>query len=146
MTLSCSTSPALPAAWRALLRVHACAARAVDSQLQAELGLTLTDSLVLEALATSTEGHVRPVDLAAVAGMTPSGMTRLLSGLEHAGLVCRTACPNDRRVMHAQLTAEGRRMADKATELQAAVAQESLTTLSPSEQQQLHDLLARLLP
>jgi len=40
--------------------------------------------------------------------LTPSGITRLLQGLEDAGLVERASCATDRRVTYAQLTDAGR--------------------------------------
>jgi DNA-binding MarR family transcriptional regulator len=40
--------------------------------------------------------------------LTPSGITRLLEGLENAGLVERAACASDLRITYAQLTDAGR--------------------------------------
>jgi DNA-binding MarR family transcriptional regulator len=40
--------------------------------------------------------------------LTPSGITRLLRGLEDAGLVERASCATDLRVTYAQLTDAGR--------------------------------------
>lgn len=51
---------------------------------------------------------MRRVDLAERLILTASGVTRLLDGLEEAGLVERAACASDRRVTYAVLTEAGR--------------------------------------
>ena len=50
---------------------------------------------------------MRRVDLAEQVLLTPSGVTRLLDGLERAGFVDRGACESDRRVVYAVLTDVG---------------------------------------
>lgn len=50
---------------------------------------------------------MKRVDLARRLVLSPSGITRLLEGLERAGLVERTACSSDLRVAYAQLTDAG---------------------------------------
>jgi DNA-binding MarR family transcriptional regulator len=46
-------------------------------------------------------------DLAAAVLLSKSGLTRLVDRMERAGLVCRTACPADRRGTFAALTTHG---------------------------------------
>ena len=70
-------------------------------------GLTLNDYEVLLHLARATERRLRRVDLAEKLLLTPSGITRLLEGLERCGYVERVACESDARVSYAQLTEEG---------------------------------------
>jgi DNA-binding MarR family transcriptional regulator len=94
-------------AWERLLRANAAATRDMNAQLEREHGLTLNDFEVLHALARAPERRLRPVDLAERVVLTPSGITRLLAGLERAGLVSRATCPTDRRVSYAVLTDEG---------------------------------------
>jgi DNA-binding MarR family transcriptional regulator len=50
---------------------------------------------------------MRRVDLAEQVLLTPSGITRLLDGLERSGLVERGSCDTDRRVVYAVLTDAG---------------------------------------
>jgi DNA-binding MarR family transcriptional regulator len=50
---------------------------------------------------------MRRVDLAEQVLLTPSGITRLLDGLERGGLVERGSCDTDRRVVYAVLTDAG---------------------------------------
>jgi DNA-binding MarR family transcriptional regulator len=90
-----------------LLRVHAALTRELSTRLEAEHGLTINDYEVLLRLATAPDRRLKRVELAASIVLTPSGITRLLDGLEAVGLVERAACASDRRVTYAVLTDEG---------------------------------------
>jgi DNA-binding MarR family transcriptional regulator len=113
MTTKTRTSPAprvargVPAAWLRLLRAHATLTRQMDANLQAAHGLTINDFEVLVALARAPDRRMRRVDLAGHILLTQSGITRLLQGLERAGLVERADCPTDGRVVYAQITDRG---------------------------------------
>src|SRR5205809_7632285 len=87
--------------WIAFLRSHAAITRELSAQLQREHGLTLNDYEVLLHLSQAEDGRLRRVDLAERVLLTASGITRLLEGLERAGLVCKETCPSDARVSHA---------------------------------------------
>ena len=95
------------ATWARLLRAHAALASSLNAQLSAEHGLTINDYEVLLRLARAEEQMMRRVDLAAQVLLTPSGITRLLEGLERAGLVDRAECETDARVKYAHLTEAG---------------------------------------
>ena len=99
-------SPALRA-WAQLLRGHAATTRLLSAELQ-EHGLTINDYEALALLAEAEGGRLKRVELARRLVLTPSGVTRLLEGLEAAGLVERATCPADLRVVYAQLTGAGR--------------------------------------
>jgi DNA-binding MarR family transcriptional regulator len=94
-------------AWIRFLRAHAALTRELSAELVADHGLTLNDYEVLLHLARAPERRMRRVDLAESVLLTASGITRLLEGLEHAGLVERVLCDSDRRVAYAQLTGAG---------------------------------------
>ena len=94
-------------AFAALLRAHAAATRRLNAQLAADHGLTISDFEVLLRLAAAPDRRMRRVDLAQQVVLTASGITRLLDGLERAGLVEREACSFDRRVVYAVLTDAG---------------------------------------
>jgi len=96
-------------AWVALLHAHTALTRSFNADLQATHGLTVTDFEVLRHLDGEDEGRMRRVDLAQRVGLTPSGITRLLDGLEKAGLVAKASCPSDARVTYAQITAAAAR-------------------------------------
>jgi len=99
-------SPALRA-WAQLLRGHAAATRLLSAELS-EHGLTINDYEALLLLSQAEDGRLKRVDLARRLVLTPSGVTRMLEGLEAAGLVERAACSSDLRVVYAQLTELGR--------------------------------------
>jgi DNA-binding MarR family transcriptional regulator len=58
-------------------------------------------------LARSPGRRLRMSDLAAQTALTPSGLTRAIDRLVDAGLVCRHACPEDRRGAFAALSQDG---------------------------------------
>jgi DNA-binding MarR family transcriptional regulator len=93
--------------WVALLRAHATSIRRFNAELVSEHGLTLNDYEVLLRLSRAEDRRLRRVDLAEQVLLTPSGITRLLDGLERAGFVERASCEADARVTYAQLTDEG---------------------------------------
>jgi DNA-binding MarR family transcriptional regulator len=80
----------------------------MSAQLVAEHGLTINDYECLLYLARAEEGRMRRVDLAEQLILTPSGVTRLLDGLERAGWVERASCASDRRVAYAVISDTGR--------------------------------------
>ena len=80
-------------AWRLFLRSHSTITRRLDADLIAAHGLTLRDFEVLIYLSRAPEGRMRPSDLTDMVILTRSGVTRLLAGLEEAGLVRRDTCP-----------------------------------------------------
>ena len=97
----------IPPAWPRFVRAHAAIMGTMDAHLQAAHGLTVNDYEVLLALARAPERRMRRVDLAGQVLLTQSGITRLLQGLERAGLVERASCDTDRRVVYACLTDDG---------------------------------------
>ncbi|HZO48930.1 MAG TPA: MarR family transcriptional regulator, partial [Gaiellaceae bacterium] len=101
-------SPQALAAWVAFLRGHAALTRALNAQLVAEHGLTINDYEVLLRLSQAPEQRLKRVELAQSVLLTPSGITRLLDGLEAAGWVEKASCPGDARVTYAVLTDAGR--------------------------------------
>ena len=101
-------------AWQRLMRAYATTTRLLSAQLQEEHGLTLNDYEALLVLSRAEGGRMKRVDLARNLMLTPSGITRLLQGLEDAGLVERAACATDLRVTYAQLTDAGREKLEAA--------------------------------
>jgi DNA-binding MarR family transcriptional regulator len=136
---------AAPRAWTRLLRAHAATARRLSANLQAEHGLAINDFEALELLARADGRRLKRVDLARGLGLTPSGVTRLLEGLEEAGLVARASCPADLRVTYAELTDEGAERLEAAACAHVASIRAVLEEhLSDEEIEHLADLLGRL--
>ena len=98
-----------------LLRAQAVTTRLLSAELQSAHGLTLNDYEALVVLSSAPDQRLKRVDLAKRLLLTPSGVTRLLEGLEHTGLVERATCPTDLRVTYAQLTDAGREKLDAAS-------------------------------
>jgi DNA-binding MarR family transcriptional regulator len=94
-------------AFARLLHAHASLTRRLSAQLEAEHGLTISDYEVLLRLSRAPERRLKRCELAESVLLTPSGITRLLDGLEATGLVGRAQCEGDRRVTYAVLTDEG---------------------------------------
>src|SRR3954453_19021889 len=107
-------------AWTRLLRAHAATTRRLSAELQADHGLTINDYEALLVLSRAEGGQLKRVDLARTLVLTPSGITRLLQGLEHAGLVERASCDTDQRVSYAQLTNAGRKRLEQASKSHVA--------------------------
>lgn len=82
--------------------------RALAPGIESELGLGGLAFEVLVRLERSPGSYLRMTDLAAQTGLTPGGLTRTIDRLVAAGLVCRQACPSDRRGAFAALTPLGR--------------------------------------
>lgn len=132
-------------AWARLLRAHACAKREVSTHLQTEHGLTINDYECLLLLSQAENGEMRRVDLATELMLTPSGVTRLLDGLQNAGYVCNQACPADARVKYAVLTDEGRRKLGEASASHLGAVTELFgERFSDEELELLANLLGRL--
>lgn len=70
-------------------------------------GLSLVEFEVLMRLARSPEHQLRMSDLAAQTSLSTSGVTRVVDRMERSGLLCRRACPEDRRSSFAVVTSAG---------------------------------------
>jgi DNA-binding MarR family transcriptional regulator len=128
-----------------LLHAHGSLMRTVESRLLAEHGLSANDFETLLHLSHAENGALRRIDLAERLRLTPSGVTRLLDGLESAGLTDRQDCASDARVTYAVITAAGRDALAAAARTHAAVCEELIGAhLSPEQLDDLAALLGRL--
>jgi DNA-binding MarR family transcriptional regulator len=101
-------------AWINFLRAHAAVTRQFNAELLATHDLTINDFDVLAQLSRAPEQALKRVDLAERVLLTPSGITRLLKGLEEAGYVSNRPCAEDARVTYAVLTPKGKRKLEQA--------------------------------
>jgi DNA-binding MarR family transcriptional regulator len=132
-------------AWTRFLRAHSAVTRELEPQLADEHRLTLSDFDVLVQLAQAPGRRMRPVDLARAVLLTRSGVTRLVHGLERAGLVERVPSPDDRRGRLVQLTAAGRDVLRRASRTHLAGVRERFADrFDDDELRTLSDLLGRL--
>lgn len=89
------------------MRAHSVLRRELDAEVLRPRGLTINDFEALMHLSRAHEQRLRRVDLVERLMLTPSGITRLLEGLEEAGLVENVHCESDARVTWARLTENG---------------------------------------
>lgn len=131
--------------WVAFMRAHSAITHQLNTELLSAHGLTLNDYEVLLRLSHSPDGMMRRVDLAESVVLTASGITRLLDGLERAGLVEKASCSVDARVSYAKLTASGQRRLDEAAVTHLAGLDELFTSRYTAEElDYLAELLGRL--
>ena len=118
------------------------ATRRVRGRLGDSEELSLSQYHLLEPL---IEGERLAIcELALAAGVSAPTATRMLTGLERAGLVERTPCDVDRRVVHVVLTDDGR---DRVLAARARGEQrraEIFASLSAGERREAARLLERL--
>jgi DNA-binding MarR family transcriptional regulator len=132
-------------AWVRLLRTHAALKRTFNTQLLADHGLTVNDYEALLLLSHEPDARLKRVVLAERLQLTPSGVTRLLDGLEASGFVGKASCASDARVTYAVLTDEGREKLREASCSHVAAVQALFgERLDDAELERLGDLLGRL--
>jgi DNA-binding MarR family transcriptional regulator len=132
-------------AWIQFLRSHAAVTRELSGRLEAQHGLSLRDYDVLVQLYRAPGRRLRRIDLARTVLLSPSGVTRLLDGLERAGWVAKDQCASDARVSYAVLTESGVAKFEEARGQHLADIQEVFgSRFSPEECERLEELLGRL--
>lgn len=111
--------------WRDLAALHAAVASALETRLQEEHGLGMSEFEVLEELATC-ERQCRGADLPCVVNLSQSATSRLVARMEKNGLVERSLCQDDRRGIFVSLTAAGRERYEQAKPTHRAVLTEMM--------------------
>src|SRR5687767_5769342 len=89
------------------MRAHTVLRRTLEADVLQPRGLTLNDFEALMHLAEAEEGRLRRIDLSERLMLSPSGVTRLLDGLQASGLIANVHCESDARVTWARLTDDG---------------------------------------
>jgi len=127
--------------WVILARCYATYAKAIAGKVQ-EYGLTTPQFGTLEALY-----HLGPLSLGELAEklLVPGGnVTYVMDRLEDQGLVYRFRRPDDRRVIQAKLTEEGRELVAEVFPGHASYIEHLSRHLTTEEQQEAADLLKTL--
>jgi len=132
-------------AWRGLLETHARVTRALDAEMRAAHGLSVSSYEVLMFLADAPGRRLRMAEIADRVLLSRSGLTRLVDRLEAAGYVTRCAAEDDGRGAYAELTDAGlaKLQAARKTHLDG-VRRHFLTHLSEPEQAALGAVWARV--
>lgn len=131
--------------WTRFLRAHAALTRELSGRLETAHGLSLRDYDVLVQLYAAPDRRMRRIDLARTVILSPSGITRLLEGLERAGWVEKHACESDARVTWAVLTDAGARTFEEASVQHRRDVEELFSSrFNDEERDRLAELLGRL--
>jgi MarR family transcriptional regulator, 2-MHQ and catechol-resistance regulon repressor len=86
--------------------------------------LSAVEFEVLMRLARSPGHRLRMTDLAGQTSLSTSGVTRVVDRMDRDGLVCREACPSDRRSSFAVITPAGRQRLDEVLPGHLALVQQ----------------------
>ncbi len=139
-----TSSPEITAFAR-LMRAQALLRRELQTEVLSPHGLTINDFECILHLSREEGLRLRRIDLAERLTLSPSGVTRLLDGLQAAGLVEKALCSSDARVTYAVLTDAGVAMLEELradhVELLRSLFRDSL---GDDEIAQLSELLGRL--
>jgi MarR family transcriptional regulator, 2-MHQ and catechol-resistance regulon repressor len=128
--------------WLVLWKAYK-AMEAIDKRSIASLGLGgISDFAILEILL-----HKGPTPVNTIGkkvGLTSGSITTAVDRAETRGWVKRVAHPNDRRVIHIELTESGREIIDSSMQQHAQVLENAADVLSAEERQTLVGLLKKL--
>lgn len=128
-----------------ILRLQDVILRAVDAAL-ARHGLRYPAYAVLATLrANGPPFRMSPSRLKDTLLLTSGGTSNLLARLEKKGWIRRFSDPLDRRGVIVELTEDGRRLADRAMVDHAEVERDLVNMFSMDEQNDLAEMLSRML-
>jgi DNA-binding MarR family transcriptional regulator len=134
-------------AWIGLLETHKRLTRALDAELEAEHGLTLSALEALGRLAAADGRRLRLSVLAAGCGLSLSRISRIIDALQARRLVERQAVPGDARAVEAHLSAAGLELVRRAQCSHfAAVQRRFFEQLSDEEVASLAGIFSRFVP
>ena len=102
-------------------------------------------SLIVTLRRSGAPFALRPTDLYRESLLTSGAITNRIDRVEQQGLVRRRQDPSDGRAMVVQLTAAGRRLADKAAEIHFRALAETFGSLSRRDCAELNAALAKLM-
>lgn len=134
-------------AWIGLLETHKRLTRALDAELEAQYGLSLSALEALGRLARADQRKLGLSALAAACSLSLSRISRIIDALEARGLVERCAVDSDARAVRAALTDDGLALVRKAQCSHFASVQRSFFEhLSDEEIASLAAVFARFQP
>jgi DNA-binding MarR family transcriptional regulator len=137
-----TTDPAVAEVLDAFGELTAAQRRLRGRDAHAPGGLSFAQLRVLTVL--DEEDGVPAGRLAERAGVTPATVTGMLDILEEQGVVTRVRSKDDRRVVLARLTEDGRRLRDRRRAEVRRVFEDALATLDPADLAAAPRVLRRL--
>jgi DNA-binding MarR family transcriptional regulator len=131
--------------WRTWVLLNAELTAALQRQMQAEAGLSISDYEVLVHLTDAPEGRIRVTELAALLQWERSRVSHHVTRMERRGLVERVECVDDARGAFVAITGAGRAAnAQAAPGHVRAVRQLVFDPLGPDEVAELGRLLQKI--
>ena len=104
--------------------------------------LTLEQFQIIKTL-PCTEGMTQK-DIGAAVSKTPANMTRILDRLEEKNLIERRRSPKDRRTTLVFMTANGKKMTEKVTEVFETFSAQFLKGVTDQEQKVIRAAFAKM--
>lgn len=136
-----NTELTAPKLWIVLARCHRALAVSVEHSI-ADLGLCLSDFMVLEALLH--KGPLTITEIQAKVLLASGSMTAAVDRVESMGLVVRKTTDKDRRARVLELTSKGRRLIGRAFAEHARHLEEAMSVLDEQEKRRLYAGLRKL--
>jgi DNA-binding MarR family transcriptional regulator len=134
-------------AWIGLLETHKRLTRALDAELEAEYGVTLSALEVLGRLAAADGRSLRLSALASSCGLSLSRISRIVDALAARGLVERRGVPSDARAVDGHLTDAGLELVRQAQRSHfGSVQRRFFAQLSDEEIELLGSIFSRFAP
>ena len=127
-----------------LMNLQSRASQRIDPGLSFH-GISLTEFLVMHHLSNAPNKTMRRIDLAHRAGLTASGVTRLLLPMEKIKLIEKETNPRDARVSLVRLSSTGARVLAEASVSFEQSCQALMQSLSGQEQADFLQLTEKLL-
>ena len=135
--------PELPTSPVYLLKRTELAVRGCVEKALGEVALTPSQYFVLFLVETGEA--TSSAELARATGVLPQSMAELISLLAKRGLIERTPDSGNNRILRIGVTATGRKLFEKATELAIRLVRELFEDFAPNEVDELNRLFVRLI-
>jgi DNA-binding MarR family transcriptional regulator len=131
--------------WRDVARFLAVAPRLLDEDLQRGADISLSEYAVLLHLSEAETGQLRVLELADLADLSGSHVTRIIGGLATGGFVVKTRNPEDGRGIDVQITTAGRkRLRDAYPVHLASVRRRIMNQVDPKALSCFGDVMAAI--
>jgi DNA-binding MarR family transcriptional regulator len=131
--------------WRDVARFLAVAPRLLDEDLQSGADISLSEYAVLLHLSEAETGQLRVLELADLADLSGSHMTRIIGDLARGGLVVKTRNPEDGRGIDVRITAAGLKRLRNAYPVHlASVRSRIMNQVDPKSLSRFGDVMAAI--
>jgi DNA-binding MarR family transcriptional regulator len=134
-------------AWIGLLETHKRLTRALDAELEADFGLSISGLELLGRLAAAEDRRLGLSALASQCGLSLSRVSRIMDSLETRGLVRRRTVRTDGRAVQGELTDAGLDLVKRAQASHfASVQRRFFAQLSDDQVATLAEIFSRFAP